>query len=96
MSCMCTPLIQEPTHCCLGFEQLHKTYYPHTRLYELPDGTVINFCPCCGHQLPENLRKEWKFDLRARYNVDPDHASVWNPMVPEEYKTDAWWKNKGL
>ena len=48
----------------------------------------IYYCPWCGKKLPYTLRDEW-FDKLQGKGLDP-----FTDEIPEEYKTDAWWKNK--
>jgi hypothetical protein len=57
---------------------------------------VINNCPRCGTKLPESLFEQWydimekEFGLTGLIGQDQAH------LIPEEYKTDKWWKNRGL
>ena len=75
---------------------MDKSYCEYTRIYWLPDDNIISFCPGCGKELPKSLQNEWYATLYKEYGIEGEHASIWNPMVPEEFKSDAWWKNRGL
>ena len=62
-------------------------------------GICIDYCPFCGAKLPENLIDErWDTimnELGPDYLPDDDG----NPPKkerPEEFKTDEWWKKRGL
>jgi hypothetical protein len=62
-------------------------------------GTHISYCPFCGSKLPELLVDErWNIileELGPDYLPDDDN----NPPrkeLPEEFKTDEWWKKRGL
>jgi hypothetical protein len=55
----------------------------------------LYYCPWCGTKLPEDLDGVWSKTLREEYNIhDPifDDAN----KVPPEFKTDEWWKKRGL
>jgi len=53
---------------------------------------IIHFCPSCGKEFPRELRDEW-FDELKTLEIDP-----WDDqeLIPEEFKSDAWWKARGL
>ena len=59
-------------------------------------GTLINYCPFCGKKLPKWLDpedwilKEYGEDY-LRYTSDPKRKEP-----PAEFKTDEWWKKRGL
>jgi hypothetical protein len=62
-------------------------------------GIHIPYCPFCGSKLPELLVDErWDTiltELGPDYLPDDDN----NPPkkeLPEEFKTDEWWKKRGL
>ena len=55
----------------------------------------ISICPWCGNRLPKDLSEAWDEILAKEYNItDPwfDDAD----KIPEEFKTDEWWKKRGL
>ncbi|WP_341759046.1 DUF6980 family protein [Candidatus Tisiphia endosymbiont of Ptychoptera albimana] len=57
--------------------------------------TEIMFCPWCGTQLPASLADTWYDTLEKEYNItDPTHHD--RKKVPPEFKTDEWWKKRGL
>jgi hypothetical protein len=89
-------------HCCDMFEtQLAHAdklvdYIPHFREYGLPtqDGDshiAIRFCPWCGATLPPALRDKWYEMLREMGYDDPAFAGY-----PWEFRSDVWWKDRGL
>lgn len=94
-TCACT-CVKEQQYCCDIFEEMDKDYCSYERTFYLPDCSPINFCPGCGKGMPKSLESEWKETLMKDYGIEEDHCSIWNPMVPEEFKSDAWWKNRGL
>jgi len=50
----------------------------------------IGFCPWCGTKLPQGLSDTW-FDLLGDMGLEPE-----DPGVPEEMRSDAWWRKRGL
>lgn len=79
----------------LCFNSISRSYY--LRLKQDLNATLqeLYYCPWCGNKLPNSLNKEWLKILREEYNLlDPifDDAD----KVPEEFKTDEWWKKRGL
>lgn len=61
----------------------------------------FQYCIHCGTKLPESLEKEWtkiileKFGVTADLKSDESVAETLK-QLPEEFRTDAWWKNRGL
>lgn len=56
---------------------------------------TITHCPRCGAQLPSNLIEEWfnlieeKFGIKGLFDERTKD-------LPQEFKTDEWWKKRGL
>ena len=83
-------------------------YEESTREYVLladkaPDdymGSPISFCPFCGSMLPsvlnpeDTILKEYGDDY-VRYTFDPLYKEL-PADVRKEFKTDEWWKKRGL
>lgn len=95
MDCKCPCTCVKEQYCCDTFKCMDKDYCSYKRIFYL-DCLPINFCPGCGKELPQSLDNEWKEVLMKEYGIEEDHCSIWNPMVPEEFKSDAWWKTRGL
>jgi hypothetical protein len=57
---------------------------------------TISHCPRCGAKLPESLFEQWYDIMEKEFGlsglIGPDEAH----LIPEEYKTDEWWKKRGL
>jgi hypothetical protein len=49
----------------------------------------IRHCPWCGARLPDSRRDEWLRRVRALGIEDPA-----DPRLPDELKSDAWYRNK--
>src|SRR4030095_4774843 len=56
----------------------------------------IDHCPWCSKNLPESLRDKWFEVLEREYNLDDPHRKEQEKLIPEEFKTDEWWKKRGL
>ena len=55
----------------------------------------IKYCPWCGTKLPKILGDEWENMLKENYNISDPYFDE-NSKIPEEFKTDEWWKKLGL
>lgn len=74
-------------------------------LYEnsKPSGFLkpIIYCPWCGTELPKILNEEWCDTLKAEYGLTIndfwDEDGYWDESkIPQEFRTDEWWKKRGL
>jgi hypothetical protein len=95
-------------HCCNIMEEYatHKNasleYSPETRAYDLllhdnSPGTrqPILYCPWCGTKLPKDLGEEWAEMVEKELGLKSVWDIEWNE-IPDKYKTDEWWKKRGL
>jgi len=83
-------------------------YYPKLRAYsmtapqyllrnnEIWVGFPASFCPACGTKLPSNLVDEWMEILKNEYGIDDPSDKKQKKFIPKEFKTDEWWKKRGL
>ena len=77
-------------------------YNPYLRSYSLrivnsDYGTheSMQYCPWCGTKLPKDLDGVWSKVLREEYGIiDPNVTE--RDKIPSEFKTDEWWKKRGL
>lgn len=94
-------IIKMSDHCCklmsdfVNDKRLPLKYYPQYREYNIPligsnamQGII--FCPWCGKKLPRDLREEYYDVLESEYHITEDQN------IPSEFKTDEWWKKRGL
>lgn len=95
-------------HCCQQM-YYHATeenslikYNPEDRTYRfiLHDDSegaylALYYCPWCGKKLPKELGEEWCKVVKEELGLDYVFAEEW-ATLPEEYKTDKWWKKRGL
>ncbi len=79
---------------CFGYVPKYKEYYINTKnptvIY------IISHCPWCGKKLPSNLTDKWFEILEKEYNLDDPDGKEQAHLVPNEFKTDEWWKKRGL
>lgn len=54
----------------------------------------MNYCFWCGAKVPEEFGDEWARILKEDYNLDNPFED-WD-RVPAEFKTDEWWRKRGL
>jgi hypothetical protein len=77
-----------------------------TRLYTIVIANGHNrqilFCPWCGKQFPKYLGEEWENTLLKEYSISNRILEDYGIKVyaegeiPDEFKTDEWWKKRGL
>ena len=79
--------------------EIQLKYTPSIRNYAIPykprrGGGLqdIRFCPWCGTKLPKDLNDKMMEVLKEEYNIDTYNIKT----LPEEFRTDAWWKKRGL
>ena len=87
-------------------EQDSISYNTITRKYSVPfiSGLYheIWYCPWCGYKLPKSLSKEWELTLLNEEGIaqkildDYGIESYAEKLIPPEFKTDEWWKKRGL
>ncbi len=53
---------------------------------------TMPFCPWCGYKLPSSLRDNF-FDIIFNELELDDYD---DPRLPAEFKTDEWWRKRGL
>ena len=53
---------------------------------------VIDYCPFCGKKLPFSKREIYFHILNTDY--EKTFEQVINHEIPEEFKSDAWWKKR--
>ena len=77
----------------IEFEEYMRGYYLPTS----PGGVILglDFCPFCGQNLGKCLNSEYYDILFKEYGLEfPETLDV--DKVPEEFKTDEWWRKRGL
>jgi hypothetical protein len=95
-------------HCCdiMDYFSENKNslleYDPSVRSYSFylhDDDTGTHqefyFCPWCGTTLPKELDEEWGKILEKEYGIE-DPGWKKPEELPEEFRSDTWWKKRGL
>ncbi len=95
--------------CCFDMDSMldnddelyNVNYSPKAREYYLkslkgPYCRTIEFCPWCGSELPKSLSDEWFDILEKEYGLDMPKTTNQMDKIPAEFKTDEWWKKRGL
>ena len=76
----------------IKYGSIFREYY-----IESSKGLHIDFCPWCGEKLLESLRDKFFQILELEYKIFTDIGEYWVRLdLPEEFKTDEWWKKRGL
>ena len=90
-------------HCCdkmdqfifkkvIDYEPIDRTY---GILYDKRRITILEYCPWCAKAIPKRLVKEFLRTLKKEHGIEfPDFPDLKN--VPEEFRSDEWWKKRGL
>lgn len=95
------------SHCCKLIEKfledprINIYYSPKfreyvTHLLNSPAKQCYFYCPWCGKKLPDSLRDEYFESLEKEYGIDDPFDKKQAKQVPEEFKSDEWWKKRGL
>ncbi|MGC2310116.1 MAG: hypothetical protein WA432_00650 [Candidatus Babeliaceae bacterium] len=98
--------LEKITHCCqlmdisLNDPKTPLKYYPIVREYGfiMNDSFAIqllNYCPWCSIKLPESVR-DYYFEIMWARGLEPGFDKYNDPNIPEEFKSDEWWKKRGL
>lgn len=54
------------------------------------------FCPHCGTKFPRDLVATRQEILKTEYGIDNPDDVLSAKLIPHEYFTDEWWKQRGL
>jgi hypothetical protein len=65
-------------------------------LNELCVSFIIAHCPRCGAQLPKDVADEWSEIVRKQFHITDELDEDQLKSLPQEFKTDEWWKKRGL
>ena len=81
-------------------------YQPDTRSYSFrlyENGKYagvwqpLYHCPWCGTELPEDLSEKYEEILEQEYGITDWGKPGWpEGMPPKEFRTNEWWKKRGL
>jgi len=99
--------MKKNNHCCelmvkfTNDPRIGISYISEFRKYyiDLLGGGAIQTifcCPFCCSRLPQGLRDEYFNILEKEYNVDDPYDEEQLKRLPEEFKSDAWWKKRKI
>jgi len=54
------------------------------------------FCPYCGTKMPKSLLEDDIYYDELEKAVGKEFCDIKEEEIPEEFKTDEWWKKRGL
>jgi len=55
-----------------------------------------SYCPFCGNKLPKDLWDKYCEVLEKEYNISDFDDKETEKNIPEEFKSDEWWKKRNL
>ena len=77
----------------IEYNRVTKSYLLSCRDYIALE---MKYCLFCGTKLPESLEDELHDILVEELGIkSPDYGNN-DPRIPDEFKTDEWWKKRGL
>jgi hypothetical protein len=93
-------------HCCRAMnfaliDDKHVFYYSSqyreyaAGLSKITGCVEVFYCMFCGKQLPKSVRDEWFDILKKEYGLKKPWGED-EPLIPKEFLTDEWWRNRGL
>ena len=72
--------------CLYFFDEENDTYGQH----------FIKFCPYCGTKMPNDLYASDAYCDALEEAVGKEYCDITEDEIPEEFKSDVWWKKRGL
>jgi hypothetical protein len=99
-------------HCCsemsyflqeqkvaIGYSKRFRSYFINLISSKYATQSIY-YCPWCGNKLPKALDDEYDEALSIDTSIPLDDINLntysRDPRIPEEFKTDEWWKKRGL
>ena len=61
--------------------------------FSCSNGRIFAYCPNCGTKLP-SYSEEYCDTLESV--LDKDYCDITEDDIPEEFKTDEWWRKRGI
>ncbi len=87
-----SPLEYEPARRLYSLVSIPKAF---RKKNELTVAFGISHCPRCGKELPKELTDEWLSIVEKGFGIDGILDEKIDSL-PQEYKSDEWWKKRGL
>jgi len=70
--------------------------YRKPRKNDLIVSEILHYCPFCGKKFPKELRQEYSRILQEECHIKDMWEQIRTGNIPDEFKTDKWWKKRGL
>ena len=86
-------LFIENTRDPIKYHLVFRTYYID---YNTSNIITMEYCPWCGKKFPKELRDEFFDILEEEYQIETDMGEYKETDLPKEFRTDEWWKKRGL
>ena len=97
-------------HCCdimhecitdpgiaLFYSKINRRYsMPNLYQHRSQSMQGLYSCPWCATILPTDLGEMYDHILETEYGIEPGWDVENNPNLPEEFKSDEWWKRRNL
>jgi hypothetical protein len=97
----------DPMYCCYKWQRyvltdprVPITYNPQMRFFyvmveeDTPFVQNLERCLLCNKKWPKCLVEEWVRTIKKEWAFDPTYGkNDWR--IPDEFRTDEWWKNRG-
>lgn len=78
----------------LYYDQIKREYRLPLKFLDAAD--ILYYCPWCGKKLPSSLRDTYYDILEKEYTLDNYDINDNPEKIPQEFKSDEWWKKRGL
>jgi|GEM_PF-974377 len=99
-----------PMYCCEDFiknciadfrslwdyNPVKRYFFTIHRTRTTREGEKYSECWHCRKEWPKDLSKEYDKILDKEFGITPDSDAYKNNDVPEEFKTEEWWRKRGL
>jgi hypothetical protein len=81
--------------CPVVYEPVFRRWEIRQHYHRMFHDWQLEFCPWCGTRLPRDLGDEWTNRVEALGFTNGGHYSE-IPGLPDDFKTDRWWKHERL
>lgn len=75
------------------YDEILRSYYVECKKRS---DQLLAYCPWCGTKLPKILNDEYFGIIYDELHLEPEFKVTDTPGLPEEFKSDEWWKKRGL
>ena len=78
------------------YEQYRGVCYYYKKNNDEYGQYFMCFCPFCGEKMPPNLYGSDIYCDALEKAVGKEYCDITEDEIPEEFKSDEWWKKRGL